>query len=74
MNKETKLMYAMEHIAHLEDLFEDLFECWSLCELDLIQIKILEKKSFKKVVIAGHSMGTRLAIDIASKIKNIRFL
>ena len=34
-------------------------------------IKILEKKSFKKVVIAGHSMGTRLAIDIASKIKNI---
>ena len=31
-------------------------------------IKILEKKSFKKVVIAGH-MGTRLAIDIASKIK-----
>ena len=26
---------------------------------------------FKKVIIAGHSMGTRLAIDIASKIKKI---
>ncbi len=24
MNKETKLMYALEHIAHLEDLFKDL--------------------------------------------------
>ena len=23
MNKETKLMFALEHIAHLEDLFED---------------------------------------------------
>ena len=33
-------------------------------------IKILNTKSFNKVVIAGHSMGTRLAIDIASKIKN----
>ena len=35
-------------------------------------IKILEKKSFKKVVIAGHSMGTRLAIDIASKISTLK--
>ena len=33
-------------------------------------VKILNTKSFNKVVIAGHSMGTRLAIDIASKIKN----
>ena len=33
-------------------------------------VTILNKKSFNKVLIAGHSMGTRLAIDIASKIKN----
>ena len=33
-------------------------------------VTILNKKSFSRVVIAGHSMGTRLAIDIASKIKN----
>ena len=33
-------------------------------------VKILNTKSFKRVIIAGHSMGTRLAIDIASKIKN----
>ena len=33
-------------------------------------VKILNTKSFNRVVIAGHSMGTRLAIDIASKIKN----
>ena len=32
-------------------------------------VTILNKKSFNRVVIAGHSMGTRLAIDIASKIK-----
>ena len=33
-------------------------------------VKILNAKSFNRVVIAGHSMGTRLAINIASKIKN----
>ncbi len=34
-------------------------------------VTILNKKSFNRVVIAGHSMGTRLAIDIASKINNV---
>jgi len=24
MNQKTKLMFALEHVAHLEDLFEDL--------------------------------------------------
>ena len=24
MNNQTKLVFALEHIAHLEDLFEDL--------------------------------------------------
>ena len=33
-------------------------------------VTILNKESFNRVVIAGHSIGTRLAIDIASKIKN----
>ena len=33
-------------------------------------VNILKKKKFNKVIIAGHSMGTRLAIDIANKIKN----
>ena len=31
-------------------------------------VTILNKKSFNRVVIAGHSMGTRLTIDIANKI------
>ena len=34
-------------------------------------VKILNTKSFNKVIIAGHSMGTRLAVDIASKIKSV---
>ena len=29
-------------------------------------VKILNTKSFNRIVIAGHSMETRLAIDIAS--------
>ena len=33
-------------------------------------VSILKKKKYNKVIIAGHSMGTRLAIDVANKIKN----
>ena len=33
-------------------------------------VHILKKKKYNKVIIAGHSMGTRLAIDVANKIKN----
>ena len=33
-------------------------------------VNILNKKKYNKVIIAGHSMGTRLAIDIANKINN----
>ena len=34
-------------------------------------VNILKTKPFNKIVIAGHSMGTRLAIDLANKIKNV---
>jgi pimeloyl-ACP methyl ester carboxylesterase len=33
-------------------------------------VNILKKKKINKVIIAGHSMGTRLAIDVANKIIN----
>ena len=34
-------------------------------------VAIFKEKKFKKVILAGHSMGTRLAIDIANKIENV---
>lgn len=34
-------------------------------------VAIIKEKKFKKVILAGHSMGTRLAIDIANKIDNV---
>ena len=34
-------------------------------------VNILKTKSFNKIVVAGHSMGTRLAIDLANKVKNV---
>ena len=40
MNKETKLMYALEHIAHLEDLFEDLTDD-ALLQASLRDIKLI---------------------------------
>ena len=33
-------------------------------------VSIIKEKKFKKVILIGHSMGTRLAIDIANKINN----
>ena len=40
MNKETKLMYALEHIAHLEDLFKDLTDD-ALLQASLRDIKLI---------------------------------
>ena len=40
MNKETKLMYALEHIAHLEDLFRDLTDD-ALLQASLRDIKFI---------------------------------
>ena len=40
MNKETKLMLALEHIAHLEDLFEDLTDD-ALLQASLRDIKMI---------------------------------
>ena len=34
-------------------------------------VNILKTKSFNKIVVAGHSMGTRIAIDLANKVKNV---
>ena len=33
-------------------------------------VSIIKEKKFNKVILIGHSMGTRLAIDIANKINN----
>ena len=40
MNKETKLMFALEHIAHLEDLFKDLTDD-ALLQASLRDIKFI---------------------------------
>ena len=40
MNQETKLMFALEHIAHLEDLFEDLTDD-ALLQASLRDIKLI---------------------------------
>ena len=39
MNKETKLVYALEHVAHLEDLIKDN-ECEAFLAHDLTHMKI----------------------------------
>ena len=40
MNNETKLVFALEHIAHLEDLFEDLTDD-ALLQASLRDIKLI---------------------------------
>ena len=40
MNQETKLMFALEHIAHLEDLFKDLTDD-ALLQASLRDIKLI---------------------------------
>tara|TARA_Y100001963_G_C6658170_1_gene389105 strand:+ start:104 stop:280 length:177 start_codon:yes stop_codon:yes gene_type:complete len=54
MNQQTKLLFALEHIAHLEDLFEDLTDD-ALLQASLRDIKIilerqLTKEEFKRRV------------------------
>ena len=54
MNQQTKLRFALEHIAHLEDLFEDLTDD-ALLQASLRDIKIilerqLTKEEFKRRV------------------------
>ena len=48
MNQETKLMYAMEHIAHLEDLFEDLTD-EALLQASLRDIKLIVNRQLSYV-------------------------
>ena len=40
MNQETKLNFALEHVAHLEDLFEDLTDD-ALLQASLRDIKLI---------------------------------
>ena len=53
MNQETKLMYAMEHIAHLEDLFEDLTDevllQASLRDIKLILNRQIDREKKRKI-------------------------
>jgi len=52
MNKETKLNFALEHIAHLEDLFEDLTDdallLASLRDIKLILDRQLSNEQVRK--------------------------
>ena len=53
MNQETKLMYAMEHIAQLEDLFEDLTDevllQASLRDIKLILNRQIDREKKRKI-------------------------
>ena len=48
MNQETKLMYALEHIAHLEDIFEDLTD-EALLQASLRDIKLIVNRQLSYV-------------------------
>ena len=48
MNQETKLMFALEHIAHLEDIFEDLTD-EALLQASLRDIKLIENRQLSYV-------------------------
>ena len=47
MNQQTKLLFALEHIAHLEDLFEDLTDD-ALLQASLRDIKIILERQLSK--------------------------
>ena len=47
MNNETKLVFALEHIAHLEDLFEDLTDD-ALLQASLRDIKLILDRQLVK--------------------------
>ena len=48
MNQETKLMFALEHIAHLEDIFEDLTDD-ALLQASLRDIKLIVNRQLSYV-------------------------
>ena len=48
MNQETKLMFALEHIAHLEDIFEDLTD-EALLQASLRDIKLIVNRQLNSV-------------------------
>ena len=47
MNNQTKLLFALEHIAHLEDLFEDLTDD-ALLQASLRDIKMILDRQLSK--------------------------
>tara|TARA_Y100001963_G_scaffold1285_1_gene1867 strand:+ start:243 stop:407 length:165 start_codon:yes stop_codon:yes gene_type:complete len=47
MNQETKLNYALEHIAHLEDLFDGLSDD-ALLQASLRDIKLILNRQIRK--------------------------
>ena len=47
MNQQTKLLFALEHIAHLEDLFEDLTD-YALLQASLRDIKMILDRQLSK--------------------------
>ena len=47
MNQKTKLMFALEHVAHLEDLFEDLTDD-ALLQASLRDIKMILDRQLSK--------------------------
>lgn len=52
MNQQTKLRFALEHIAHLEDLFEDNIDgallAASLRDIKIILDRQLSENQFKR--------------------------
>jgi len=52
MNQQTKLRFALEHIAHLEDLFEDNIDgallSASLRDIKIILDRQLSENQFKR--------------------------
>ena len=48
MNQETKLMFALEHIAHLEDIFEDLTD-EAILQASLRDIKLIVNRQLSYV-------------------------
>ena len=49
MNNHTKLVFALEHIAHLEDLFED-YSDGALLAASLRAIKTQKKGNYEEIV------------------------
>ena len=47
MNQETKLNFALEHVAHLEDLFEHLPDD-ALLQASLRDIKLILNRQIRK--------------------------